>query len=80
MVLSELKHDIQRGLGYRFEEVDFKEKLIYSIVSNSDLFGSSMMRYKEKQLFKKCLDVIEITPIGQLDASLKQDFSFTPDF
>jgi hypothetical protein len=46
------------------------------MVSNSDLFGTGMMRYRDKQLFKKFLNVIEIPPIGQLEASLKQDLCF----
>jgi hypothetical protein len=50
------------------------------MASNSDLFGTRMMRYREKQLYKKFLDVIEIPPLGQLDSSLVQVIKFYPRF
>jgi hypothetical protein len=37
------------------------------MTNNSDLFGTGMIRYRENQLYKKCLDVIMILPLGHLD-------------
>jgi hypothetical protein len=46
------------------------------MASNSELFGTTMMRYREKQLYKKFLKVIEIPPLDQLDTSLMEDIRF----
>jgi hypothetical protein len=44
----------------RLEGRELEETLLYALASNSDLFGTAMMRYNEKQLLKKFLKVIEI--------------------
>jgi hypothetical protein len=36
-------------------------------------FGMAMNRYREKQFYKKFIDVIEIPPLGHLDLELKLD-------
>jgi hypothetical protein len=54
--------------------------LLYSMASNSELFGTGMTRYREKQLYKKFLDVIEIPPLGRLDLNLMEGIPFYPLF
>jgi hypothetical protein len=61
------------NLGYRFEGIEFEEKLLYCMASNSDLFGTEMTRYSENQLYKNFLDIIETHPLSHLDLSLKQN-------
>jgi hypothetical protein len=36
------------SLGGRFEEIEYKEMLLYNMESNSELFGTAMMRNREK--------------------------------
>jgi hypothetical protein len=69
-VLYSLRQEIIHMLGHRFAGIEFEEKLLYSMVRNSELFGTAMFRYTEKQLYKKFLKVIEISPLGRLDTSL----------
>jgi hypothetical protein len=52
LVLAELKEHIQMHLGFRFEGVDFEEKVLYNMASICDMFGSGMFRYREKKLLK----------------------------
>jgi hypothetical protein len=68
--LYELREKLIRNLGYRFESREWEETLLNVMVSNSDLFGTAMMRYHEKQLYKKFLDEVEIPPLGPLDFEL----------
>jgi hypothetical protein len=65
---------------YRFEGIKFEEMLLYSMASNSKLFGTAMTRSREKQLYKKFLDVIDLPSLGHLDLSLKQDIKFYASF
>jgi hypothetical protein len=37
------------------------------MASNSELFGTAMTRYNEKQFYENFLKVIEIPPLGRLD-------------
>jgi hypothetical protein len=50
------------------------------MASNSDLFGTGMMRFSEKQMLKKILDVIEIPSLWHLDFELKLDMEFYARF
>jgi hypothetical protein len=38
------------------------------------------MRYREKQLYKKFIKMIEVPPLGRLDLSLMQDIKFYARF
>jgi hypothetical protein len=44
----------------RIEGREWDETLLYAMANNSDLFGTAMIRYNEKQMLKKFLKVIEI--------------------
>jgi hypothetical protein len=44
-VLYEVKQRIINNLGCRFENREWEETLLYAMASNSDLFGTVMMRY-----------------------------------
>jgi hypothetical protein len=48
--------------------------------ANCDYFGTGMMRFQEKQFYKKFLSVIEIPPLGHLDYELKFDLRFYARF
>jgi hypothetical protein len=50
------------------------------MTSNSELFGTPMLSYREKQLYKKFLKIIEITPLGRLDSSLMEAIRFYTKF
>jgi hypothetical protein len=50
------------------------------MASNSDLFGTALMRYHEKQLYRKFLDVMEILPLGHVDYELKLYLKFYARF
>jgi hypothetical protein len=67
-------------LGDRFQRIEFEEKALYAMASNCDMIGSGMFRYNEKHLFKKFLDIIDLPPLGHLDASLKNDLKFHARF
>jgi hypothetical protein len=71
-----LKENIQTSLGYRFKGIEFKELVLYCMANNCDMFSSGMFRFREKQLYKKFLDIVEISPLGHLDASLKEYLKF----
>jgi hypothetical protein len=75
-----LRQKIILLLGYRFDGWEFEEMLLYSMVSNSELFNTAMMRYQVKQLYKKFIDVIEIPHLGHLDLGLKQNIIFYAKF
>jgi hypothetical protein len=47
-------------VGHQFYGIEFEEKLLYSMAANSELFGTGMNRFNEKQLYKKFLKVIEV--------------------
>jgi hypothetical protein len=79
-VLYDLKHEITYLLRHRFELVEYEEKLLYNMASNSEIFGTAMFRYNEKQLYKKFLKVMKIPPLGRLDFSLMNDMKFNARF
>jgi hypothetical protein len=54
---------IIRNLGLGFQGKEWEETLLYAMASNSDLFGTVMMRFSEKPMLKKFLDVIQIPPL-----------------
>jgi hypothetical protein len=60
----------------RFEGREWEETLLNAMGSSSDLFGTAMKRFNEKQLLKKFLGVIKIPPFGHLDFELKLDLEF----
>jgi hypothetical protein len=67
-------------VGHQFYDIDFEERLLYSMAANSELFGTGMTRFNEKKLYKKFLKVIEVPPLARLDASLMEDFKFYARF
>jgi hypothetical protein len=54
--------------------------LLYAMASNSDLFGTSMMRYIDKQILKKIFKVFEIPTLDHLDFELRLDLEFYSRF
>jgi hypothetical protein len=50
------------------------------MASNSEIFGTVMLRYNEKQLYKKFLKVMKSPPLGRLDSSLMNDMKFYTRF
>jgi hypothetical protein len=46
-VLYQLRQNLIMLMDYRFEGIEFEEMLLYNMESNSELFGTAMMRYKE---------------------------------
>jgi hypothetical protein len=79
-VLYNLRREIIHMVGYQFDGIEYEERLLYSMAANSELFGTGLTRYNEKQLYKKFLKVIEVPPLARLDVSLMEDFRFTPGF
>jgi hypothetical protein len=71
-----LRQETISRLGPLIDGIEFEEKLLYNMASNSEPFGKAMTRYNEKQLYKKILKVIEIPPLGRLDNSLMSDLRF----
>jgi hypothetical protein len=67
-------------VGHQFYGIEYEERLLYSMAANSELFGTGMTRYNEKQLYKKFLKVIEVTLLARLDVSLMEDFKFYARF
>jgi hypothetical protein len=53
---------------------------LYAIASNGDFFGTGMMKYNEKMLYKNFMKTIEIPPIAKLDAELILDIKFYSRF
>jgi hypothetical protein len=47
---------------------------------NSNLFGMSMMRFNEKQFYKKFMKLIEIPALGHHDTELIFDIKFYARF
>jgi hypothetical protein len=56
------------------------KKLSYKQWQAMVIFGTGMMKFTEKQLYKKFLKVIEIPPIARLDAELVFDIKFYARF
>jgi hypothetical protein len=54
--------------------------LLYAMASNRVLFGTARKRYNERQLLKKFLKTISISPLGHLDFELKLDLEFYARF
>jgi hypothetical protein len=79
-VMDNVRRRIFSNLGLRFEGREWEETLLYAMASNSDLFGTAMERYNERQLLKRFLGVIKIPPLGQLDFELKLDIEFYARF
>jgi hypothetical protein len=52
-VLYNLRREIIHLVGYKFEGIEYEKKLLYSMAGNSELFGTGLTRYNEKQLYKK---------------------------
>jgi hypothetical protein len=67
-------------VGYQFDGIEYEERLLYSMAANSELFGTGLTRYNEKQLYKKFLKVIEVPRLARLDVSLLEDFRFYARF
>jgi hypothetical protein len=67
-VLFYIRSEILGGVGNRIEREKWEEALLYAIASNGDFFGTGMMKYNEKMLYKNFIKTIEIPPIAKLDA------------
>jgi hypothetical protein len=50
------------------------------MASNSELFGTDMMKFREEQFYKKIFKVIEIPQLGRFDTSLMEDVKFYARF
>jgi hypothetical protein len=61
-VLRRVREQIFNRLGRHFEGREWEETLLYSMAANCNVFGTGIIRFSEKQLYKKFLDVIEIPP------------------
>jgi hypothetical protein len=79
-VLSYVRNKVISQAGNQIENRDWEEALIYVMASNGDFFGTAMMRYNEKQIYKKFLKVVDIPLITRLDAELMLDFKFYARF
>jgi hypothetical protein len=66
--------------GYRLEGEEWEEILLYAIASNGDFFGTGMMGFSEKQLYKKFFKVIEIHTIARIDVEQIKDIQFYSRF
>jgi hypothetical protein len=49
-----------RGAGIGIEGMKWEEALLYAMASNGDFFGTEMMKFNEKMLYKNFLKIIEI--------------------
>jgi hypothetical protein len=78
--LSFVRNEMLRSAGNQIGGLDWREALLYPMASNGDYFGTGMMKYNEKQLYKKFMKVIEISPIARLDAELVFDIKFYARF
>jgi hypothetical protein len=79
-VLSYVKNRVISQADNQIGGRDWEEALIYAMASNGDYFGTGMMRYNERQIYKKFLKVVNIPPIARLDAELMLDFKFYARF
>jgi hypothetical protein len=79
-VLSYVRKTILNQTGNQIEDRKWEETLIYAMASNGDFIGTAMMRFNEKQLYKKFLKVIDIPPVARLDAELMLDLKFYTRF
>jgi hypothetical protein len=43
--------------------LDWEEALLYAMASNGDYFGTGMMKFNEKQFYRKLLNVIKIKEV-----------------
>jgi hypothetical protein len=79
-VLFNLRREIIHSVGHQFYGIEYEERLLYSMAANSELFGTGMTRFNEKQFYKKFLKIIEVPPLERLDVSLMEDFRFYARF
>jgi hypothetical protein len=79
-VLYMVRSKMLRNAGYQISGVEWEETLLYAMASNGDYFGTGMMKFNEKMLYKNFLNVIEIPPIAKLDAELMFDIKFYARF
>jgi hypothetical protein len=79
-VMDDVRRKIIRCLSLRFEGREWEETLLHTMASSSDLFGTAVKRFSERQLLKKFLGVIKIPPLGHLDFELKLDLEFYARF
>jgi hypothetical protein len=71
---------MMRNAGRPIEGIEWEEALLYAMASNGDFFGTGMMKFNEKMLYKNFFKVIEIHPIAKLDAKLMFDIKFYARF
>jgi hypothetical protein len=79
-VLYYVRSEMLKGAGNTIEGESWEEALIYAIASNGDFFGTGMMKFNEKMLYKKFIKSIEIPPIAKLDAELLFDIKLYSRF
>jgi hypothetical protein len=79
-VLSYVRNPIISQAGNQIEGRDWEEALIYAMARNGDFFGTAMMKFNEKQIYKKFFKVVDILQIARLDDELMLDFKFYAKF
>jgi hypothetical protein len=79
-VLRAIREIIFIQLTNKYGTREFEEMLLYSMAANCDMFGTGMMRFSEKQLYKKFLKVIEIPPLCYQDKELMFHIRFYARF
>jgi hypothetical protein len=79
-VLFYVRSEMLKGAGKCIKGVNWEEDLIYIIARNGDFFGTGMMKFNEKMLYKKFIKSVEIPPIAKLDAELMFDIKFYSRF
>jgi hypothetical protein len=79
-VIYMVRSRMLRCAGERINGVEWEETLLYEMASNGDYFGTGMMKFNEKMLYKNFFKVIEVPPIVKLDAELMFDIKFYARF
>jgi hypothetical protein len=55
-----VREEMLRGVEYRIQGMKREEALLYAIASNGDFFGTGMMKFSKKMLYKNFLKIIGI--------------------
>jgi hypothetical protein len=58
-VLYQVRCTMLRSANYRIEGIEWEETLLYAMASNGHYFGTDMIEFNEKSLYKKFIKVIE---------------------
>jgi hypothetical protein len=79
-VLYMVRNKIIRSAGRQIDGLEWEETLLYAMASNGDYFGTGMMKFNEKILYKNFLKVLDIPHIAKLDAEPMFDIKFYARF